>query len=245
MRPVLLLRRVSLLDERIDAFLFRGQAEPLEVGVCRFFGGHEGQRVLIFQQIDNLLEGFVGLVALAFDHVPAGGGADVLEVGLTILMRLLGWVLAAAPLAAATSWIAASAAGIAAVRIRAAGHLAAMPVVLVGIALHFFFALVVDGEDGGVRILRGFNGVGHGFFAVVIDAIAHEDEDVLAGQLLQLLRGGEVDGVVERAAAGVMLAGALIAAVPAVVFRAELRRAELIDGVVQGVLGFRGIGEQV
>src|SRR5579872_6188417 len=97
MADLLRLRAVALLHEGPDVLLLGRKTEPLECRGCGILRRHKRQRVLVLQQIGNLVERLVGLVMFAFDHVSAGCRAEMLEVCLAIRMRRFAWLLAAAP----------------------------------------------------------------------------------------------------------------------------------------------------
>ena len=65
------------------------------------------------------------------------------------------------------------------------------------------FAFEVDGVDDGVGALGGFDGLGEGLFAAVVDAVGEDDEGFAAFLLAHELVGGEEGGVVEGGAAAV------------------------------------------
>ena len=52
-----------------------------------------------------------------------------------------------------------------------------------------------------MRGLCGFDGIVDGFFAVAIDTVGDENNDVLTGLLLQNLVRSEVNRIIERSAA--------------------------------------------
>src|SRR5580692_5092392 len=93
----LLLCCIAFLHQRIDVFLLGGQSQVLKRGIRRVLGRHKGDGVLILEQRGELGVGFVALVALAFNHVAAGLGADMLEVRFAVFMRLVRGILPAVP----------------------------------------------------------------------------------------------------------------------------------------------------
>ena len=95
--------------------------------------------------------------------------------------------------------------------------------------------------------LRRFQGVVEGLFAVAIDAVTDQDEDVMAGLLRHDFGRSEINCVVERAApvAHAPLILALVAAVAAGVLFAEVARAKLRDRVVQLVAGRGRVLQQI
>ena len=89
--------------------------------------------------------------------------------------------------------------------------------VVAGLAL---LAFEVDGVDDGVGALGGFDGLGEGLTAGVVDAVGEDDEGLATLLLAHELVSGEEDGVVEggaTAAVGAVLGAAVAAAVSAAV----------------------------
>ena len=95
-----------------------------------------------------------------------------------------------------------------------------------------------DDVDDGVGALGGFDGGLEGFLGALVAAVGQNDEDFATGLLGELVVGGEVDGVEEKGAARVAVAGDRAGAGTGV-----------DGGLVEGVLDLAGavgvVGEQV